>query len=39
VVSLSKLSDYFGLTNNSKLQHTSEYDTEMTVELLKKWIL
>lgn len=39
-VSLSKLSDYFGLTDYhfSELQHTSEYDTEMTVKLLKKFV-
>lgn len=37
-VSLSKLSVYYELKGNSKLQHTSEYDTEMTVKLLKKFV-
>jgi DNA polymerase III alpha subunit (gram-positive type) len=36
-ISLSSLSEYYGITNNSKLQHTCEYDTEMTIQLLKRF--
>lgn len=37
-VSLTKLSNYFGLTKNIEKEHTSEYDTEMTLLLLKQFI-
>ncbi len=41
-VSLSKLSEYYGIQRCDKVVnesfHTSEYDTEMTVKLLKKFV-
>ena len=38
-VSLSKLSEYYGLGGSAhEAFHTSEYDTEMTVKLLKKFV-
>jgi DNA polymerase III alpha subunit (gram-positive type) len=41
-VSLSKLSEYYGIQRrageNDHNFHTSEYDTEMTVKLLKKFV-
>lgn len=37
--SLVKLTEYFGIVNqNISLRHTAEYDCEMTVELLKKFL-
>lgn len=42
-VSLSKLSEYYGIQrragdNDDQAFHTSEYDTEITVKLLKKFV-
>lgn len=39
-VSLSKLSEYYGIQRQTGEEafHTAEYDTEMTVELLKKFV-
>ena len=37
-LSLTSLTEYNGLINNSSNFHTAEYDTEMTISLLKKFI-
>jgi len=37
-ISLVNLTNYFGNVKNNKLEHTCEYDTEMTIALLKEFL-
>lgn len=37
-ISLIQLSNYFNITKDPNLQHTSEYDAEITIQLLKEYL-